>query len=941
MAKKKKKTSQNSPTKTTPLNKTSRKTHAEQNNTNDAQCSAIALSLAPVSATKQISRSIHHENNRIVSMHESDASGFSVRQGEEVIVLQIDVPGDRGSISTRTNKGAWSPTSAQVLWKTDQDEKDDSDQSTMQPRFVSICRVDLSQNKNNFSTPKSSGRKAQMLREGEAQLSPIDLAQRIIHEDQETSAKENLDASSIAPDGANSPIPTTTTKPSPAKQQFTFESFVSPSSNPKTPPKQHAPQTKPSKISQNLALLPLRKNKELYQLLAADAKLLKLHFVDAVSSSFSQDVLEKAEQVLERIFHATCHGIYIAKGDIIVISFQGKKLRFKVQIATGKASSPSVNDITESLSELRIEDGIIKEGDGNDSNTMSGKILSQLRDAHVNPVLFQIIRQTQVQFVFKLDVEENPPEIIHPYSVKEDETAHNLSNNIVAGLDSISDEVKSMLIPALFHPERFPFSGPIRAPKGLLLHGTSGCGKSLLAEQVISDIGIYAKRMSISKRNVHIVRVNCSSIQSSTSVMGDAERKLTRTFELAEEKATLDNISTLLVMDDIHLICPRRGIAGEGIGVERVASTLLALMDGIGNRRDNEMPVKYGNVVILAITTNPSLLDSALRRSGRLDTELEIPSPDEKAKIEIFALCLRQIHQRNMRVHVPVLTKTELLSLSTYAKGFTGADIALSIKEAIRFAISRNANNTSDASQIELTYNDIQQAVKITKPSSIKSISVEVPTVPWSSIGGMDSVKRNLREAIELPLTHSNLFESLCITPPRGVLLYGPPGCSKTLMARALATDGNMNFLTVKGPELLSKWLGESERALAALFRRARLASPCVIFFDEIDAIASKRGSGGSSGGERMLSQLLTELDGVNTTKGNYSKQPRVIVVGATNRPDLLDPALMRPGRIDRKIYVGIPDFQTRKAIFLLQLKGKACDPNIDVSQYIFYNESH
>lgn len=230
-----------------------------------------------------------------------------------------------------------------------------------------------------------------------------------------------------------------------------------------------------------------------------------------------------------------------------------------------------------------------------------------------------------------------------------------------------------------------------------------------------------------------------------------------------------------------------------------------------------------------------------------------------------------------------------------------------------------------------MTYADFEHGIRSTKPSAIKSVAVEVPHVPWSSIGGMDHVKSLLRESIELPLTHPHLFEMMNVPPPKGILLYGPPGCSKTLMARAIATEGNMNFLAVKGPELLSKWLGESERALASLFRRARLASPSVIFFDEVDAIAAKRGEGGGGGGDRLLSQLLTELDGVTSGKADL-KKPRVVVVGATNRPDTLDPALTRPGRMDRMIYVGLPDSDGRKSIFDIGLKGKACHNDVDVS---------
>ena len=424
--------------------------------------------------------------------------------------------------------------------------------------------------------------------------------------------------------------------------------------------------------------------------------------------------------------------------------------------------------------------------------------------------------------------------------------------------------------------------------------------------------------------------------------MGEAERQLTRIFDHAEYSASNEEVSTLIVLDDVHLICPRRGMAGNSAGIDRVASTLLALIDGAGKGEMNRELTKkrVGNIAILAVTSNPSLLDPALRRAGRLDSEIEVPIPDDQARSEIFSHLFRSLQKSN--ILVPDYNENDFMALARKAKGFTGADCALCIKEATRNAIIRTKREGKQEIQqflshgVHLNDEDLKCALAVTKPSAIKSVTVEIPHVPWTAIGGMDSVKQQLREAIELPLTHAHIFESLKIPPPRGVLLYGPPGCSKTLMARALATEGHMNFLAVKGPELLSKWLGESERALASLFRRARLASPCVIFFDEIDAIASKRGSGDcSGGGERLLSQLLTELDGVSLPGGTTfasKSQPRVVVVGATNRPDLLDNALTRPGRIDRKIYVGVPDLESRKGIFDIELRNKACDSELDVS---------
>jgi SpoVK/Ycf46/Vps4 family AAA+-type ATPase len=369
---------------------------------------------------------------------------------------------------------------------------------------------------------------------------------------------------------------------------------------------------------------------------------------------------------------------------------------------------------------------------------------------------------------------------------------------------------------------------------------------------------------------------------------------------------------------------------GYNPGTDRLAATLLSLMDGLDSSE---------RVYTLAITGQPSVLDPALRRPGRLDTEIEVPLPDDaptRAKI--------------LRFHVQDLSAAldaddeQWLELAKLAKGFTGADCMLAVKEALRIAILAGGRNDSAGSTslpLSLNIDNLKAGIRSTKPSAIKSITVEIPQVLWSSIGGMESVKKELMEAIELPLTHGSLLEQLRVPPPQGILFYGPPGCAKTLMARALATQGHMNFLAVKGPELLSKWLGESERALASLFRRARMASPAIIFFDEIDAIACRRGTTGEGASNRLLSQLLTELDGVSSAGSsaaaargeNRKPPPRVVVVGATNRPDLLDPALTRPGRIDRMIYVGVPDAESRAQIFRISLRGRSCGDDVDVGE--------
>ena len=363
-------------------------------------------------------------------------------------------------------------------------------------------------------------------------------------------------------------------------------------------------------------------------------------------------------------------------------------------------------------------------------------------------------------------------------------------------------------------------------------------------------------------------------------------------------------------------------------GADRLAATLLALLDGIDTKAST-VRESYHPLMILAVTNNPSLLDPALRRPGRLDAEVEIPLPDEPpARSTIMKFQLKSL---NATIDISE-DSGEWIRLARLAKGFTGADLQLAVKEAIRISFMRSGLATDPVCGTTVNVKAMESAIRSIKPSAIKSVTVEIPQVQWSSIGGMEDVKRRLREAIELPVTHGALFRQLRIRPPRGVLLYGPPGCSKTLMARALATEGHMNFLAVKGPELLSKWLGESERALASLFRRARLASPSIIFFDEVDAIATKRGGGNSGGGERLLSQLLTELDGIQSGS-DVETRKRVVVVCATNRPDLLDRALMRPGRLDRMIYVGVPDHESRKKILEIALREKACEDDIDVSR--------
>ncbi len=456
---------------------------------------------------------------------------------------------------------------------------------------------------------------------------------------------------------------------------------------------------------------------------------------------------------------------------------------------------------------------------------------------------------------------------------EEEKPSDSITYEEVGGLDREIQRIREMVELPLRHPSLFKRLG-IDPPKGVLLMGPPGCGKTLLAKAVASE------------SEAHFISINGPEVMS--KFYGESEKKLRKIFIEAEEKSP-----SIIFIDEIDAIAPKREtVTGE---VERrVVAQLLALMDGLHSR---------GRVIVIGATNRANSLDPALRRPGRFDRELEIKVPNERGRREIFL-----IHTRKM----PLNKKINLKDYAKITHGFVGADIAAVCREAAMAALRRylpRINLESETiepellEQIEVIKEDFDQALKEVLPSAIREVFVEIPNTTWEQIGGLAKLKQQLIEAVEWPLIHPKIFKHMGIKPPKGILLYGPPGCGKTMLGRAIASETNANFISIKGPELLSKWVGESEKAMREVFRKAKTASPCVIFFDELDSIAPSRGRYSSDSGvsENVLSQFLTELDGLEGMKD-------IVVIAATNRPDIIDPALLRPGRIDRILYVPPPE---------------------------------
>ncbi len=475
----------------------------------------------------------------------------------------------------------------------------------------------------------------------------------------------------------------------------------------------------------------------------------------------------------------------------------------------------------------------------------------------------------------------------------------------IGGMKHIIQRVRELVELPLRHPELFKRLG-IEPPKGILLYGPPGCGKTLLAKAVANEADAY------------FIAINGPEIMS--KYYGESEQRLREIFEQAKK-----NSPAIIFIDEIDAIAPKRDeVVGE---VERrVVAQLLALMDGLESR---------GEVVVIAATNRPNALDPALRRPGRFDREIEIPLPDKQGRLEIL-----QIHTRG----VPLAEDVDLEKLAEITHGYTGADLAALVKEAALHALRRYLPEIDLESEsipaevlerMEVRMEDFLAAFKEIVPSGLREIYVEVPEVYWSDIGGLHEAKQQLRMAVEWPLKYPDAFKRLGIRPPKGILLYGPPGCGKTLLAKAVATESKANFIAVRGPEVLSKWVGESERMIREIFRKARQYSPAIIFFDEIDAIAPARGYGTDTRvTERIVSQLLTEMDGIASLEN-------VVVIAATNRPDIIDPALLRPGRFDKLVYVPPPDTQARLEILKIHTRNMPLADDVDLFEIAVRTEGY
>ena len=485
-----------------------------------------------------------------------------------------------------------------------------------------------------------------------------------------------------------------------------------------------------------------------------------------------------------------------------------------------------------------------------------------------------------------------------PVKREDEEKADDVGYDDIGGCRRQMAQIREMIELPLRHPALFKTLG-VKPPRGVLLFGPPGSGKTLIAKAVANETGAF------------FFLINGPEIMS--KMAGESESNLRKAFEEAEK-----NAPAIIFIDEIDSIAPKRDKA-QGEVEKRIVSQMLTLMDGLKGR---------SNTVVIGATNRPNTLDPALRRFGRFDREIDIGVPDENGRLEVL-----RIHTRNMKLDESV--DPEYVAKQTH--GYVGADIAALCTEAAMQCIREKMDvidiegDSIDAevlASMAVTHDHFKFALGASNPSSLRETVVEVPNISWSDIGGLVEVKRELRELVQYPIEHPEKFEKFGMSPSRGVLFYGPPGCGKTLLAKAVANECQANFISIKGPEILTMWFGESEANVRDIFSKARAAAPCVLFFDELDSIAQQRGghSGdGGGAGDRVMNQLLTEMDGVGSKKN-------VFIIGATNRPDIIDTALMRPGRLDQLIYIPMPDYDSRLSILQSVLRKTPMSKEVDLA---------
>ncbi|XP_049521274.1 ATPase family protein 2 homolog isoform X2 [Dermacentor silvarum] len=626
----------------------------------------------------------------------------------------------------------------------------------------------------------------------------------------------------------------------------------------------------------------------------------------------TQNAIKENDASLQKCLLQQNMGIFVKPGSLLQCCFYGQILNFEVLETRGEDGSllenPSqcfMSHNDESLGESMKRLAICEELSGDSSfkaTFMSPRSRTPARTGSWSihsPIAFStpksVLHRRESKKVTFHRIRSSTDIVTKSAAEQAGERPTCASYDHIGGLDKEIQQLRELFEVPLKHPGTFTRFG-LKPPRGALLFGPPGTGKTMLARAVAVE----------SKAALVVI----DGPQIFSKYYGETEATLKSLFKDASERAP-----SIVFIDEIDALCPKRE-SGTSNQEARAVATLVSLIDSLPLVED-----KW--VLVLGATNRPNFVDPSLRQPGRLDREIEIGVPTAHGRQQILQKILSNVNHS--------LSNEDITEIADVAHGLTGADLAAVCADAALRALERNiaSKNISDAALsqvVQLTKADVATALRHTKPSAMREVALEIPKVRWSDIGGMKEVKLKLQQVVEWPWKHRDAFIRLGVTPPCGVLLYGPPGCSKTMIAKALATESGLNFIGIKGPELFSKWVGDSERAVRDLFRKARAASPCIIFFDEIDALAVHRGStsGSSNVGDRVIAQLLTEMDGIE-------KLQDVILVAATNRPDMIDQALMRPGRLDSIVYVPLPDIDTRKEILHLNLSKKPLGDDVDL----------